>query len=243
MRFSTIALLICMTAALFVLIILGNWQVERLAWKEALIERVNARVGLEPVSLMSLLEGNVSAEDDEYTPVTVEGTFETGKDVFYFTTGNGGASGWDVYTPLILDSGEVLIVNRGFILFPMKEEWSDANLVARDITSITGLLRFSAAEKPSASHENNLLKREFYWRSLEEMSASMAYGKDEILPVFVDADDTPNPGGWPKGGSTVISFTNNHLQYALTWYGLAATLVGVGGFFLFSRRQKYDAKE
>jgi surfeit locus 1 family protein len=49
----------------------------------------------------------------------------------------------------------------------------------------------------------------------------------QLLPVVVEADATPNPGGLPLGGQTRTELPNNHLQYAITWYGLAAALVGV----------------
>ncbi len=49
---------------------------------------------------------------------------------------------------------------------------------------------------------------------------------DEVVPFFIDADNKPNPGGLPIGGVTIIDFPNNHLQYAVTWYGLALALIG-----------------
>ena len=58
----------------------------------------------------------------------------------------------------------------------------------------------------------------------------------EIVPIFIDADATPNPGGFPIGGVTLIDLPNSHLQYAVTWYGLAAALAGVMGVVLWRRR-------
>ena len=67
---------------------------------------------------------------------------------------------------------------------------------------------------------------------------SMRAGLDSsgLVPFFVDADATPNPGGLPVGGVTLIDLPNSHLQYALTWYGLAGTLVVVFGLFAWKRR-------
>ena len=67
--------------------------------------------------------------------------------------------------------------------------------------------------------------RIWYARDLEGIAAA-----DHIrlaAPVVIEADATPNPGGWPKGGQTVVTFRNNHLSYAITWFGLAAGLIGV----------------
>ncbi|TIS72154.1 MAG: hypothetical protein E5W94_31685, partial [Mesorhizobium sp.] len=60
-----------------------------------------------------------------------------------------------------------------------------------------------------------------------------------LVPFFIDADATPNPGGLPVGGVTIIDLPNSHLQYAVTWYGLAAALAGVLIFRL--RRPAKDA--
>ena len=59
----------------------------------------------------------------------------------------------------------------------------------------------------------------------------------EIVPVFIDAGDTPNPGGFPVGGVTLIELPNSHLQYAVTWYGLAAALAAVMGVALWRWRR------
>ena len=58
-----------------------------------------------------------------------------------------------------------------------------------------------------------------------------------VMPFFIDADATPNPGGLPIGGVTIIDLPNNHLQYALTWYGLAAALAVVVVLWLHGRRK------
>jgi surfeit locus 1 family protein len=62
------------------------------------------------------------------------------------------------------------------------------------------------------------------------MAKSVGVPAEKLVPFFIDANDAPNPGGWPKGGVTLIDLPNNHLQYAITWYGLAAALVFVAGF-------------
>ncbi|RVB98891.1 SURF1 family protein, partial [Mesorhizobium sp. M7A.F.Ca.AU.002.06.1.1] len=57
-------------------------------------------------------------------------------------------------------------------------------------------------------------------------------GIGQVAPYFIDADATPNPGGWPVGGLTVVSFHNNHLVYALTWFGLALMVLGAVAWLL-----------
>jgi surfeit locus 1 family protein len=64
-----------------------------------------------------------------------------------------------------------------------------------------------------------------------------AHGLSNVAPFFIDADATPNPGGLPIGGLTVISFPNNHLVYALTWFALAAMVAGGFCYLLYDQRR------
>ena len=104
--------------------------------------------------------------------------------------------------------------------------------------TVTGLARARLAEKPSSIvPENDLAKNIFYWKDLDTMASSTGIPADRLVPFFVDADATvTNPGGLPKGGVTQFDLPNNHLQYAVTWYGLAAALVGVALYALLRRK-------
>ena len=136
----------------------------------------------------------------------------------------------------LVDFGQSLIVNRGFVPYETRNsETREAGQVAGKVT-IAGLLRFPLLEKPLGSLENNLQEREFYWRNVEQMASIMGGDASLYLPVILDRNDQPVPGGLPKGGTARLSFPNNHLQYAITWFGLALTLLGVGGYFIYSRR-------
>jgi surfeit locus 1 family protein len=64
---------------------------------------------------------------------------------------------------------------------------------------------------------------------------AQARSLERVAPFYVEADATPNPGGWPRGGQTRLNLPNNHLQYALTWYGIALTLIGVFVAFAWPR--------
>ena len=75
--------------------------------------------------------------------------------------------------------------------------------------------------------DNEPGKQLYFWKDLEEMAAQAAIPTEKLVPFFLDADAAPNPGGWPKGGVTQINLPNNHLSYAVTWYGLAAVLLVV----------------
>lgn len=234
---SNLIVIIFMLMGLAVLVALGTWQVNRLYWKEALIERVQQRIASEPTALQFLLEQGLSKETHEYKTVFVEGVFDHESEVYFFTTAKGGASGWNVHTPLRLDNEKSVIVNRGFVPFDLKQTDKRTVGLVTGNQRVEALLRFPLTERPLGSLENSPETREFYWRNVEEMSAVMTGASETYLPVILDQLETNTPGVWPKGGTTITKFPNNHLQYAATWYGLALTLLGVGGYFLFSRRQ------
>ena len=240
MRLSTIALVVLMIAGIAILCWLGTWQVKRLYWKEDLIAKVEERTSLAAQPIDAFLNDGIAKANWPYHPVAVEGVFDHSKEVYFFTTSIKGRSGWNVHTPLLLDNGNYLIVNRGFVPYDLREPELRLQGQVTEKQSITGLVRVPETAKPNAWFpENNLQNRELYWRDLNAFENLM--GKEEgreFVPFFVDANDEPIPGGWPKGGTTIIAFSNSHLQYAVTWYGLALALLGVGGYFLYSRRQK-----
>ncbi len=239
MKRSTLLIVVCMIAGLAVLCSLGNWQVKRLFWKEELIARIDARIKLAPMPLDEFLDRQMLEDNWPYSPVSATGIYDHSKEVYFYATNKTGAAGWNVHTPMRLANGKLLIVNRGFVPFDWKDPSNRLDGQLTGIQQITGLVRVPGNEKPSSFVPNNALeKREFYWRSLPQMISLMGNKPDqEFVPFFIDANDAPNPGDWPQGGTTIISLPNNHLQYAVTWYGLALTLLGVGGYFLYTRRQ------
>lgn len=220
--------LVAGAVAFAVLLGLGTWQVQRLAWKNALIATIDARIGAEPVPLREALRSDLSISDQEYRRVRVEGVFDHSAERHFFAT-HKGAPGYYVYTPLKLDDGDWLFVNRGFVPWERKEAATRPEGQVGGRVAITGLLRGAPAEKPSAIvPDNEPEKNVFYWKDIRAMAASSGLPVDApVLGLFVDAGDTPNPGGLPVGGVTIVDLPNNHLQYAITWYGLAAALAGV----------------
>lgn len=94
-------------------------------------------------------------------------------------------------------------------------------------------------EKPSSLvPDNDIAKNIFYWKDLDAMAGAARIPTDRVVSFFVDADASANPGGLPIGGVTQFDLPNNHLQYALTWYGLAVALVAVSGVYLYRRRRQ-----
>ncbi|WP_179213785.1 SURF1 family protein [Rhizobium sullae] len=219
--FTGIAVLI----ALAILISLGTWQVERLYWKESLIADIAERRASAPVPLADIERMLASGADIEYRPVTATGRYVNDKERHFFATWHG-RTGYYVYTPLEVAGARYLFVNRGFVPFENKEPEKRMQGQLTGEQTVTGLARNKLPGKPSwVVPENDVAKNIFYWKDLDVMATSTGLDKASVVPFFVDADSTPNPNGLPIGGVTEVDLPNNHLQYAFTWYGLAAVLV------------------
>lgn len=224
--------------AFIVLIGLGTWQVERLAWKEGLIETIDRRMKASPVSLAEVETQFAASGDVDYVPVTLSGTFLHQGERHFFTTWDG-ETGYSVYTPLRLPDGRFVFVNRGFVPYEMKDPAKRAQGEVAGEVTVTGLARNPLRGKPSMMvPDNDLAKNIFFWKDRDTMAATAGLPAGAaVLPFFVDAGKAPNPGGLPVGGTTIVDLPNSHLQYALTWYGLAAALAGVLAVWLRKNRK------
>jgi surfeit locus 1 family protein len=201
---------------------LGTWQLERLQWKLALIATVNGHMAAAPVSLDQILA--MKSDDAQYRRVTLRGQFAHTKEAYVFTTDASGAGVYHVLTPFRTDDGRLLMVDRGEV---PHEKLGPATRAAGNIAGtveVTGVWR--APDAPGAfTPPPDVAHRIWYARDLASIAAA-----DHLTlsaPVVIEADATPNPGGWPKGGQTVVSFRNQHLSYAVTWFGLAIVLLCV----------------
>ncbi len=219
-----------------ILVGLGTWQVQRLSWKEGLIAEIDARIASQPVALDDIGRRFATSGDVDYYPVSATGTFEHDGEQFFFAT-HDGQTGYFVYTPLRLIDGRAILVNRGFVPYDRKDPaLRQEGEVAGQVT-IDGLARNPLAAKPSwIVPDNDPVANVFYWKDRDAMAANAGLDPDKLVPFFIDADSAPNPGGLPVGGVTIVSLPNNHLQYVLTWYGLAAALAGV--FIVWARKPR-----
>ncbi len=198
---------------------LGTWQLQRLHWKEGLIAAREAGMVAAPVPLPTTL---AAAATLEYRHVRVTGRFRHDRTLYLHAIAADGAPGYHVLTPLVLGDGAVLMVDRGFVPPDRKDPATRAAADASGEATVTGILRLPPAPGWFVP-DNRPDRNEWFFIDLPAMAAAAKVGT--VLPFYVDADATPNPGGYPVGGQTVIDLPNNHLQYAITWYALAAALV------------------
>lgn len=200
---------------------LGVWQIERLAWKRDLIARVEARVNAPPASLPPAARWrSLPPRDLEYRRVRLTGRFDHGAEVLVDALTERGPGFW-IVTPLVSSKGTVL-VNRGFVPPERKARDRRSESLLTGQVIITGLVRLS---EPGGRFLRTNEPGNDRWYSRDIEAISRARGLGSVAPFFIDADASPNPGGWPVGGMTVIRFRNTHLIYALTWFALAGLCV------------------
>ncbi len=231
-------------AAFVILVGLGTWQLDRLAWKEALIAAAAERPDAAPVPAPgpdgSAWDG-FAIDDWRYRRVSLTGTFGPAEAYYWISLGepNGplGGLGYMVLAPFRTTDGWTVLVNRGFVpdarLAPGTRPGSEP---PQGEVTIEGLVRRDDPPSfvtPEADEESRI----FYARDISAISGALGI-TGPVAPYQVDlvAEET-RPGGLPQAGESRMTFSNSHLGYAFTWYGLAAALLGVTGVAVWRRRQ------
>ncbi|MDQ9169618.1 SURF1 family protein [Oxalobacteraceae bacterium R-40] len=223
---------------------LGTWQAQRLSWKEALIARVEQRIHAAPVEAPGPEQWPaVNAESDEYRHVRVTGTFLHERATKVRATTSLGSGYW-LLTPLRTADGSIVLINRGFV----PPQPADTQLLLPEGPStVTGLLRMS--EPGGAFLRKNDISSE-QWYSRDVQAIARARDLTQVAPYFIDADAnresvydhaSDKRTRYPVGGLTVVSFPNNHLVYALTWYALGLMTAAAGIWVLREEREKLRA--
>ncbi|MEL6369745.1 MAG: SURF1 family protein [Pseudomonadota bacterium] len=229
------AFFIAVSLALVILASLGTWQLQRRAWKLDLIAQTEEMRRLPPVPLATLVNETPLEALPTYRPVSVTGTLRHDLSVRVFGAING-KPGAFIFTPMKLTGPlagrDLIYVNRGFV--PESVDHSEATRPAAE-TVVTGLLR---QPEPVKGIAGNFKITEPSGDGLWYVRIPSKFGQAaglEVLPIYIDSVRAESDGAYPQGGTTRIEFTNRHLEYAFTWYGLALTLVGVA--FFYARRR------
>ncbi|MEX0853040.1 MAG: SURF1 family protein [Bauldia sp.] len=241
-RYPTLALPVVATLVAFaVLLSLGLWQLDRLRWKEALIARVEAGLGAVPVAAPGPGDwAGIDLAEVEYRPVSVTGRYLSDAEVFVNQTltdprGRFGGFGFMVATPFASGDGWIVYVNRGFVPRQRKDQETRVAGLIEGKTTVVGLLR-QPRRRAWFMPADDVAGNEWFSRDPALFAAAQGRAGEAVAPYLIDARFDPTlPGGLPQGGETIVSFPNNHLQYALTWFGLTAGLAGVFAVFAWGR--------
>ena len=215
------ALTVVCTMLFAALLALGVWQLQRLQWKLGLIAQVNRNMTSTPITLDQALAMGGGAQ---YRRVRLDGRFENTREAYVFGTGVQGAPVFHVIVPFKTPDGRTLLVDRGIVPRDLRDPATRKRGLIEGRTTVAGVWR--TPDPPGAfTPPPDMSKRIWYSRN----AGGIASADREVLAadVVIEADATPNPGGWPKGGQTEVNFRNEHLQYAITWFLMAAGLLGV----------------
>jgi surfeit locus 1 family protein len=243
-RRSWVGLLVPMALVFAVFVALGTWQIERKAWKEGLIAELNERVTALPVHLPSAAAWpQLGRAANEYRRVSFDAQFENAKEALVYAVPSAfrpdvsGAGFW-LFTPARLADGNLVVVDRGFVPEGQRDPSTRAAGQISGIVRITGIMRWPDAKhwfSPKGDPAHNL----WYLRDPATIAADKGWGA--VAPFYVEQEAPVPPGGVPLPGKIVVNLRNAHMQYALTWYGLA--LVLVVAFAAFARSSMRSGRE
>lgn len=226
-----------------ILIGLGVWQLERRAWKHALMATLDERLSAAPVALPPAADWpSLQRAQAEFRRVTLTGTFLHDKEALVYALGSGsrgspGGLGYRVFTPLRLADGTLVEVDRGFVPDDRKAPETRAEGQAAGPLTLAGILRWPET-RPLFAPADETSKNLFFVRDPAVLAAAKGLGQGgAVAPFYVMQEAPQNPGGLPRVDRLQPNLPDNHLQYALTWFALAIALAGVFLTWAFGGRR------
>jgi len=201
-----------------IMIALSVWQVQRLHWKEALIADRQSRVAADPIPLPA---AGTNADEIEFRRVKLSGQFLHDHEMYLAARSLNSAVGYHIVTPMQLESGETILVDRGWV--PETKKLPDSRPQGQLSGTVTmdGVIR-RVQHQAFMQPDNEPDKNVWFFLDLPAMVAKA--GLPARSDIYVEAAASDIPGTYPLGGQTKINLPNDHLQYALTWAMLAAAL-------------------
>jgi surfeit locus 1 family protein len=221
-----------------ILVGLGIWQLDRKVWKENLIATLNTRLAAAPGDLPPRdAWTGLAAAKDEYRRVAFPAEFVAGEEALVYTAGSAfrpdvQGPGYWVFAPARLAGGSIVLVDRGFVPLDRMQPDSRAQGLPHGSVDIVGVMRWPEQPgmfTPAADAKTGV----WYARDIKAMAAAKQWSAP--APFYIEQEAPVPPGGWPKPGKLVVQLPDNHLQYAITWFGLALGLAGVYVVFIARR--------
>jgi surfeit locus 1 family protein len=213
--------------ALAVLIALGTWQMQRRAEKHDFLAAVAAKAKSEPVSL----EQALAQPDPRFVRVRIEAAANCDAQVLvngFQIDGVKTVPGGDVLTPVRMADGSWLYVARGFLPEDVLKELGGRIESAPCPSSIAGVAVLTPASDGGyfAPKADRAARR---WFAYDALDIAKANGLGPVAPWVARLEPEPDleEGVYPRPQVYAADIPDNHLTYALTWYGLALTLIGV----------------
>ena len=212
-------------ASLPILLWLGTWQVQRLEWKLGLVEQMEARLDAPAIAIEDANPG----VDDEFRRYRVSGRFDDAIEFHWLATSEAYGIGYLIFSPFTLQDGRRVIVNRGFVPSPLKDAMDDRPGRVETFEAIARVPEIPG----SLDATNDVTANIWFTRDIAAMAALA--GGEGYLPIYLEKAGDVEEEVWPKPGAAKVTLVNNHLDYALTWYGLAIVLLVI--YLVFHRSQ------
>ena len=213
---------------------LGVWQVQRLTWKEGLIADRTARLAL---PTLDALPAKFDPERHMFRKVRFSGAYVHDKEMYRpARSRREGALGLQIFTPFRLDTGGVLLVNRGWVPSVRRNPETRRDGLVRGRVTLVGVMR-TPARAGYFVPESDVGRNQWFRVDLAKMAQYA--GIKNVRPYYVDLVQDA-PGGWPRGSQTRVTARNAHLQYAITWFSMS--LIGLVIYILWHRRYRPAGK-
>ena len=220
---------------------LGSWQLQRKAWKEALIESLEQRLSA-PAGDLPARErwASLVPANDEFRRVKFSAAFVPGAEALVYTSGSALRSdvsgpGYWVFAPARVASGGLVVVNRGFVPEGRQDPATRVAGATAGDADLVGVMRWPesrGAFLPQDDPGRNL------WFVRDPIAIAAAKSWGEVAPFFIELESPQPPGGLPRAGALKVNLRNEHLQYAITWYGLALVVVVMFGLWFSGRARR-----
>lgn len=223
---------VCAVPALMILLGLGFWQVQRLEWKQGIINERAERLEAPPVDIATVPE--IGWDTLEHRRIRIKGRFLHDREILLLNQVRHGQTGFDLITPLVLQGGGTVLVNRGWVpkAWPTKTELTrrrPAGTIER-----VGLLRAGGKGGNPWIPDNEPGRDQWFFADVAQMTAKA--GLKDAKPYIVKLSPDNALQGYPKGPHASYKIPNKHLEYAITWFGLAATLIVIYVMYHIRRR-------
>ena len=221
----SLAMKISAGLSLVILLGLGSWQVDRLFWKQNLIENRQAQAQMAPIAVPT---DTALDPDMAFRAAYAEGVYLNDQEKYLMARTRRGNVGFQLITPLEQEDGRIILVNRGWVPQDYRDPETRPESLIEGPVQVSGVLRLP--------RENDALRNQWFYVDVDHMAEDS--GAELASPYYLELDDSEVPGGLPIGGQAKVELPNNHLQYAITWYSLALTLIVM--FVLYHRRPSGD---
>jgi cytochrome oxidase assembly protein ShyY1 len=222
---------------------LGTWQLERKSWKEGLIAELESKLSAQPIALPPRDRWpQLAAATDEFRRVKFPAEF-LDQEALVYPSGSSlrpdvSGPGYWVLSPARLSEGNLVIVNRGFVPEGKQDPGRRKEGRPSGIVEIVGVMRwpeqhgqFTPADEPQKG----------LWFARDPAAMAKAKNWGNVAPFYIDQEAPVPAGGVPRPAPLKVNLRNEHLQYAVVWFGLALVLAGSFGFWVFGRQRELSA--